>query len=250
MYFLLLLWTCVQILFAGGEQIYGELCSIDQHCINHLVCEKGKCTTPYPPNASNCAQLGFVYKDKKGEQVQSPWDLDKEKRMIQCPPFCGHKNSLIYGPICVLNERGCARSKECSRYGRCGFDGTECAPTVDGCASSEVCREEGWCQYGENDCRLNESGCSASQKCKELGYCGLGEELTSGNPLLGHGQDEYEARCVVTPKGCAFSKRCLEKGICGFQPVRVKKCDGSKLKCYTPASCVEGPPSPESYREE
>jgi hypothetical protein len=250
MYFLLMLWACLRVSFADGDQIFGELCSIDQHCINHLICEQGRCTTPYPPRAKNCAQVGFVYKDKKGKQVHSPWDLDKEKRLIQCPPFCGYKNSLIYGPICVLNERGCARSQECQRYGRCAFNGMECAPSVEGCATSEVCSEEGWCTYGENYCQLNETGCASSNRCKELGYCGLGEELTSGNPLLGKNRDEYDTRCVATPKGCAFSKRCLTKGICGFQPARIAKCEGSDLKCSYPATCVEGPPSPESYRNE
>lgn len=250
MYFLLLFWTWICAAIAGGDQIYGELCSIDEHCINHLICEKGRCTAPYPPRPRNCAKIGFEYKDKNGQQVQSPWDLDKEKRMIQCPPFCGHQNSLIYGPICVLNKRGCARSRECERYGKCDFNGNECSPSVEGCAASEVCKEEGWCQFGKSYCQLNETGCASSDRCKELGYCGLGEDLVSGNPLLGNEQDEYATRCIATPKGCAFSQRCLKKGICGFQAERIGKCNGSDLKCFYPASCVSGPPSPESYKNE
>jgi len=250
MYLLCLFWAFLQVAWADGEQIYGELCSIDQHCINHLICEKGRCTTPYPPRVRNCATVGFVYRDKNGKVVQSPWDLDRNRRDIQCPPFCGHQNSLVYGPICVLNERGCARSDECSHYGRCGFNGTECAPTAEGCAASDVCRDEGWCQYGKNYCQLNEVGCASSYQCKTLGYCGLGEELTSGNPLIGGGKDTYSTRCVVTPKGCAFSERCLTKGICSYKASRVAPCEGSQLNCYYPAMCVEGPPSPESYRND
>ena len=250
MFFYVLITMWMSLAFGRGDQIYGELCSIDEHCLGHLVCENGRCATPYPPSRKTCARIGFVYKDKKGNVVQSPWDLDRKKRDIQCPPFCGQQNSLIYGPICVLNERGCARSEECRVYGRCGFNGTECSPTPQGCLASHVCRDEGWCAYGKNYCQLSEEGCASSVQCKELGYCGLGEVLSSGNPLLGDERDRYDIRCVATPKGCAYSERCLQKGICRFEASKVTRCEGGSLQCFTSSMCVKGPPSPESYRNE
>ncbi|MEC7984136.1 MAG: hypothetical protein VX278_03160 [Myxococcota bacterium] len=231
-----------------GNQIFGELCSIDDHCIGHLICVNGRCNVPNQPTKNSCARIGYTYLDQKGKPIASPWEVKRVKTEIQCPPFCGYSEDVIFGPICVPNERGCARSEECTKYGRCGYSDKACVSTRQGCTESDVCRKEGWCGFKNEYCTLTETGCSQSENCKTFGYCGLGEVLTSGNPVLGDGSDVYDTRCVITPKGCAFSELCLMKGICSYRSARVEKCEGSNLKCFSPSRCQAGPPSPESYK--
>ncbi len=107
---IILLWVWFTQAWAG-EQVWGEPCTVDKHCIAHLECIGNKCRPPKAPSAKQCARKGFVYRDAGRVSVKSPWDLRKNKAEIACPPFCGHLEDVVYGPICVINKRGCAREE-------------------------------------------------------------------------------------------------------------------------------------------
>jgi len=246
MHFLAFLWILVSGAFAG-DRVWGESCTVDDHCIQHLECIRYKCRPSNAPNKARCNRVGFRFKDATGTQVGSPWDLAKKKEPVACPPFCGFVEDVVYGPICIKNARGCALSDECRKYGRCGFNGKTCVATANGCASSEVCKTEGWCGFSRGTCALTERGCANSLDCKQTGACGLGETLISGNPLLGDNNDRYAIRCLKTPSGCADAELCKQRGLCQFTKSTVGVCPDNKLKCHTPAACVAGAPSPETY---
>ena len=238
---------CILPATANGDRVWGEACSVDSHCIAHLTCVSGKCIPPNAPSQAQCQTRGFVYKDKLGQPINSPWDMRRSKSPIQCPPFCGHVKDVVFGPICTLTKGGCARSQDCRVYGRCGFNGKRCIYTAAGCARSSTCTKEGWCGFRHNHCRLTEEGCARSSDCKALGNCGLDLVLVSGNPLVGKKNDRYGERCVATPTGCAQSDRCKQTGLCAFTAMKVDKCQNGQLRCFTPPSCVKGPPTPEAF---
>ena len=232
----------------GGNLVWGESCTDDRNCIAHLKCIRSKCRPLNPPSQQQCQTFGYVYRDANKTPIKSPWDLRRNKQDIMCPPFCGHIEDVAYGPICILNARGCKNSNDCKRLGKCDFNGKQCVYSAKGCARSQTCKNEGWCGYGPSPhCRLTLEGCANSTECKELGKCGLGNVLVSGNPLLGESNDKYGARCVKTAEGCANSLRCKEKGVCSFKASYVGLCRNSMLKCFYPPTCNVGPPSPESY---
>ena len=246
MYFLGFPWLMISSVFAG-DRVWGESCTVDQHCIEHLECIRYKCRPSVEPNKAQCQRRGYRFKNASGQQIGSPWDLSKTKEPIACPPFCGFVEDVVYGPICTKNAKGCAMSEECRKYGRCGFNGKTCVATAKGCAMSEVCQTEGWCGYSRGACRLTKKGCAKSKECQEFGSCGFGETLVSGNPMIGDKNDRYALRCLKTPKGCADAEQCKQRGLCRYIGPKIETCPDNKLNCHYPAACLAGPPSPETY---
>ena len=84
---LILLWFFAFIIPSSGRgnQIFGELCSIDDHCLGHLICVNGRCNVPNQPTRKSCARLGFTYRDQKGQPIASPWEVKRIKPTFNVP---------------------------------------------------------------------------------------------------------------------------------------------------------------------
>ena len=207
----LLLWTFTAI---AGDGIYNAKCKKNDDCIGHLICKKKKCVAPNSPTKEKCATFSFRQTTKKGDLIAS------------CPPDCGFKEDLIYGPTCVLNQTGCAASIECRESGLCEFNGEACVRSEEGCAKSARCKLNGLCGFDGEQCVPNVQGCADSIACTQEGRCGYVP-----------GPQGYQAshgRCKITAKGCVKSALCKSVGKCGFEG---DICISTKMGCANSIQC-------------
>ena len=148
-----------------------------------------------------CATFSFRQTTKKGKLIAS------------CPPDCGFKDDLIYGPMCILNQKGCSASIECRESGFCEYNGQACIRSEEGCAGSALCREKGLCGFDGQRCVPNAQGCNGSIACKTEGRCAY----VPGPP----GYQASHGRCQIDANGCVQSSLCKKEGKCGFEGISV-----------------------------